>query len=84
MPTTDNENKMIKVTVSFFTDDIGSGGSVEPKSGWTQGSVYLVANKLHGIRSEAPKMFNSLSEIGPAIEELLKEHGVSLRAPRSV
>src|ERR1700704_1554739 len=71
--------KMIEVKVCFFTDGIAaSAGSVEPKNAWTRGAVRIDTNKSHGITPQNPVIFNSLLEVGAAIEKVLINHGITL------
>jgi len=69
---------MISVSVRFWTNDIAEDGQIQPKHAWTSGSVSIDANESHGIGKGSKKPFNSLLEIGSAIEETLLEHGIVL------
>jgi len=63
--------KMIEVKVAFWTD-----GLDEPKAAcWSSGTVFLSTNRRHGISAKKVN-FNTVSEIGPAIESVLAKAGV--------
>jgi hypothetical protein len=64
--------KMIEVSVRFWTDDLSSG------------VVRVQANKAHGITSSRPKTFNSLLDLGKAIEQTLLDNGIVLHMSRSM
>ena len=71
--------KTIELTVRFWTDDIAPRkGQVVPKHAWTHGTVRPVTNATHGITRGKAVPFNSLMEIGRAIEKALIAQGVSL------
>ena len=81
--------KMIEVKVRFWTDGIaekGKKGKVIPKHALTSGVVRVESNKTHGINANEgkPKPFNSLLDLGPAIEQTLKEHGIVLHVSRGM
>lgn len=71
-------DKTIVLKVRFFTDAIAENGQVLPKNAWTNGVVSLVANPAHGIPSGYKMVFNTLAEIGPAIEKVLVQAGIKL------
>lgn len=75
-------SRMIEVKVRFWTDNLADKGSVIPKHAWTSGVVRIVANETHGIKSSRPLPFNSLLEIGSAIEKVLIEQEVVLYPSR--
>lgn len=50
----------------------------------TSGMVRVRANKLHGIKSSRPKAFNSLLDLGQAIEQTIKASGVKLHVSRGM
>jgi hypothetical protein len=75
---------MVFVDVAFHTDGISSRkGHVVPKRAWTNGAVYVRANKAHGIRAQSPQRFNSLLELPHAIGRVLKANGITLVAYRT-
>ena len=77
---------MIELKVRFFTDEIAEPGKVKPKHAWTSGVVRMQGNKAHGINASdvRPKTFNSLLDLGSAIEQTLKEHGIVLHVSRGM
>ncbi|MGA8086712.1 MAG: hypothetical protein WCA10_05350 [Terracidiphilus sp.] len=76
--------KMIEVKVRFWTDGISDSGKVRPKHGLTSGLVRIKTNKTHGIVAKKSRKFNSLLELGTAIEQVLKDHGVVLHISRGM
>jgi len=78
--------KMIEVKIRFWTDGIskGPGNLIVPKHAWTSGVVRMQGNKAHGIVPTKPIPFNSLLDIGTAIEQALKEHGIVLHVGRGM
>jgi hypothetical protein len=76
--------KMIEVRVRFWTDHLSPKGTVRPKHARTSGVVYMERNKAHGIEPLKPKTFNSLLDLGKAIEQTLKKHGVVLHISRGM
>jgi hypothetical protein len=76
--------KMIEVKVRFWTDEISGPGLVRPKHGWTGGVVRVKTNRTHGITSGKARPFNSLLDIGSAIERVLKDHGIVLHVGRGM
>jgi hypothetical protein len=75
--------KMIEIKLRFWTNNIAEEeGKVIPKHGWTTGIVRVEANRSHGIESGAPQTFNSLLEIGLAVEKALVEAGVTLHTAK--
>ncbi len=75
--------KMIEIKVRFWTDGIAeSAGSVIPKNAWTSGVVRIESNKTHSIRPQSPVPFNSLLDVGAAIEQVLVAHGITLHPSR--
>ena len=73
-------NKMISISVSFWTDGIATEEDrIVPKHAWTSGVVKAVRNDSHGIRTSAdPIPFNTLMELPSAIEKLLIREGIVL------
>jgi hypothetical protein len=78
--------KMIEVKIRFWTDGIskGPGNLIVPKHAWTSGVVRMQRNKAHGIVPTNPIPFNSLLDLGKAIEQVLKEHGIVLHIGRGM
>ena len=72
--------KGIFVTIRFWTDFSREDGTVGviPKHGWAVGSLYVRASELHGIRSGKSVMFNNLEELTVKLDQLLKQHGITL------
>lgn len=73
--------KMIEIKLRFFTNDIPTAepGKIIPKHAWTSGVVRIQRNRAHGIvPSGDPRPFNSLLDVGAAIEKVLIEYGVIL------
>ena|SRR3972149_6249694 len=77
--TTQDENGIF-VTIRFWTDFAKQDGTkiVVPKQGWAAGSLYVRASRLHGIKSESPVLFNNLDELMTKLDQLLKQHDISL------
>ena len=77
--------KMIEVKVRFWTDGIASdSGKIVPKNAWTSGVVRIDSNKSHGIMPDSPVPFNSLLDVGAAIEKVLINHGITLHPSRKM
>lgn len=75
--------KMIEIKVRFWTNDLAEGkGQIIPKHGWSSGVVRIDANKSHGIVPREPIPFQSLLDIGRAIEKCLVDHGIRLHPSR--
>ena len=76
--------KMIEIKVRFWTDDLApKKGSVIPRNAWTAGIVRIKRNATHGIVPGKPRPFNSLMEIGSAIQDVLLDHGIVLHPSRT-
>lgn len=72
--------KMIEIKVRFWTDKLADdSGKIMPKNAWSGGVVRIEANASHGIKPGKPRPFNSLLDVGSAIEKTLIEHGITLR-----
>ena len=77
--------KMIEVKVRFWTDDMATEkGKVLPKHAWASGVVRIERNEAHGIVPSQPVPFNSLLDLGAAMEKVLVEHGVVLHTSRKM
>lgn len=71
--------KMIEIKVRFWTDNIAdTEGKIIPKHCWDSGVVRISSNDSHGIKPLSPRPFNSLPEIMPHIERILKDHDIKL------
>jgi hypothetical protein len=76
--------KMIEVTLRFWTDSIAEGrDTVIPKHVWSSGVVKVSPNPAHGIRASRPVPFSGLSMIVPTIEDLFVEHGIKVHPDKS-
>lgn len=77
--------KMIEVKVRFWTDDMATEERrIIPKHAWTAGVVRIERNEAHGTTPAPPVPFNSLLDLGAAIEKVLVEHGVVLHTSRKM
>lgn len=77
--------KMIEVKIRFWTDQISrTGGTVIPKHAWSSGVVRMERNEAHGIVPSSPIPFNSLLDLGAAVEKALIKHGVVLHPSRKM
>ena len=66
----DHGEKMIEIKVRFWTDKIAEQeGHIVPKHARTSGVVRITRNKPHGIVPNKPVPFNSLLDMGAAIEQ---------------
>lgn len=75
--------KMIEIRVRFWTDQIAEDKkNIIPKHCWDSGVVRMSSNDLHSIKCLSPIPFNSIPEILPNIEKLLKNHGIKLHLGR--
>lgn len=70
--------KMIEIKVRFWTNNIADSERILPKPAWSGGVVRIAGNKSHSIVPGHPKPFNSLLDLGSAIERVLIEHGIVL------
>ncbi len=71
--------RMIEVKVRFWTDNIAEGeGRILPKVCWERGVVRMERNDAHSITPDYPVPFNSMTEILPKIEQVLKTHGIKV------
>ena len=78
-------DKMIEVKVRFWTNGMAKEeGKVVAKHAWSSGVVRLKRNDSHGLVPNAPTPFNSLLDIGAAIEEALMAHGIVLHSSRKM
>jgi len=73
--------KMVEIKIRFWTDDIAAEKEkVVPKHAWTANVVRIERNNAHGITPSQPVPFNSLLDLGTAIEKVLVGHGVVLHS----
>jgi len=71
--------RMIEIKIRFWTDTLAkSRGQIIPKHALTSGVVRIERNAAHGIAPQRPVPFNSLLDVGTAIEKCLLAHGVVL------
>jgi hypothetical protein len=76
--------KMIEVKIRFWTNDIaGTKDKVIRRHAWSSGVVRVERNDAHGISPSRGVPFNSLLDVGVAIEKALVAHGIRrIRAGR--
>jgi hypothetical protein len=77
---TKHGEKMIEIRVRFWTNDIGECGQILPKHAWSKGTVNVTRNETHGItpKPKGWRNFNSLPELGMAIEKVLIDNEIVL------
>jgi len=75
-----DEKSGIFVTIRFWTDFYKADKTkyIIPKQAWAAGAIYLRASDVHGIKSTPPLMFNNLEELMVILDQLLREHDVTL------
>jgi hypothetical protein len=74
-----SKDKMIKMTIYFYTNDLASGdGNILKKHAWTTGVVQMRSNKSHDIPSQQGHLFNSLMEIPSIIEQVIIDNQITL------
>jgi len=77
--------KMIELKIRFFTNNIASSrGKVVPKHAWTCGVVGIEKNKVHEIVPQGVVHFQSLLDLGAAIEKILAKHGIKLHESKKM
>ena len=77
--------KMIELKIRLWTDDIApKSADILPKHAWTAGVVGIERNTAHGITPKHPRAFNSLLEVGAAIERVLIDNGIELHLSRKM
>jgi hypothetical protein len=70
-------DKMVEITIRFWTDKITEEeGKILPKHINNSGTIRISANKTHGIPTENPTVFDSITELPAKIEELLERHKI--------
>lgn len=74
------EETGIFVTIRFWTDFRKEDGTkyIIPKQAWAAGSMYVRASTVHGIKSGSPVMFNNLEELMVKLDQLLRQHDITL------
>jgi hypothetical protein len=71
--------RMIEVRVRFFTNGIaGEKGKIRPKHALTEGVARIAPNKSHGIVQKKLFHFDSLLDLGHAIQRVLIDEGIVL------
>jgi hypothetical protein len=73
--TTTRDAKTIGVTIRFWNVE---PGVIEPGTAWGAGTIYVQANRAHGIKSGDPVPFNRMAELPLKLEEALEAAGVTL------
>jgi hypothetical protein len=77
--------KMIEVKIRFWTDEIaGERNKIIPKHAWSSGVVRIERNEAHDISPAAGIPFNSLLDLGIAVEKTLLAHGIVLHPSRKM
>ena len=77
--------KMIEVKLRFWTNEIaGESGKIKPRHAWTSGVARIERNDSHGIKPGNPVPFNSLLEIGTAVEKVLIKHNITLHIGKNM
>lgn len=72
--------RMIEVKLRFWTDGIARGkGYVVPKRAWAAGMARIEKNDTHKVSPQKPIPFNSLLDVGFAVEKVLIAHGIILQ-----
>lgn len=75
--------KMIQINIRLWTNKLSDKpGKIIPKNAWGRGVVSLERNKTHGIPSGKQMTFNSMLDLGVAIEKVLIEGGVVIHPSR--
>lgn len=74
-----DEDRMIEVRLSFWTDGIAAvEGNIVPKHARSSGLMRVEPNGAHGIVPKSPVAFHSLMDITSALEKVLTENGIVL------
>ncbi len=77
--------KMIEVKLRFWTNNIADeSGKILPRHAWTSGVARIERNDSHGIKPGNPVPFNSLLDIGTAVEKVIIKHKITLHIGRSM
>lgn len=75
-------DKMIKLQIDLWTNDLAEKGNIVPKHAWDSGVVKMRTNPSHGIVPNSPTPFHSIAQLSGAIEQLLIDHGIILHSSR--
>ena len=68
-----SDNKTVSVNVRFWTDDIAPvKGDIIPKHTWDRGTVEVVVNDRHGIRSAESVPFHGMYDLERATRKALR------------
>ena len=76
---------MIEIKVRFWTNRIANRpGHIVPRHARSSGVVKIARNEAHGItpKKQRPVPFNSLLDLGAAIEQVLIKNRITLHASR--
>jgi hypothetical protein len=68
--------KMIKVTIRFWTDGLGT--DADKKTAWEYGTLTINANNQRGIYADHV-FFNTLNDLTKQLGQLLKRNEITLR-----
>jgi len=68
--------KMIEVNLRFWTDGIAKKGKIRPRECWESGVIRMTRNPSHRIVPRSPVPFNTMNEILPKIEQVLRNYGI--------
>ena len=71
-------DKMIKLTINFWTDCLDSNGVTDEKAAWGSGTVAVRANYSRGIKSDYGSQFKSLEDLPDAVRKACKKAGITL------
>jgi hypothetical protein len=72
--------RMIKVEIKFFTNDLPKGTKVDERTAWFKGLVKLSKNASRGIKPTKLN-FNSKAELLPKLNQLLQDNNINLVKP---
>jgi hypothetical protein len=72
--------KLIWFKFGLWTDSLADNGGILPKHAWAGGFLRVEPNEAHGIKPEDvdPKPINRLSQLQPALEDLIASLGITL------
>ena len=79
-PKAKHGERTIEINIRFWTNDLGKDGELLPKHAWSSGTVNISRNEAHGItpKPKGWRPFNSLPELGMAIEKVLIDNEIVL------
>jgi hypothetical protein len=75
-------DKMIKLEIHLWTNGLAEKGSVIPKHCWDSGMLGIQRNEAHGIVPGKTIAFNSMLDLGRAIQQMLIRHKIVLHPNR--